>query len=110
MASIGEWIREGRNARGWSQLRLGRELGVTTTRISNWERGVQEPEEEHRKLLRQVLGREDGSPPAVESAESADGIARRRLGAWIKEQRTALGWNQAIVAVHPPSSTAALSR
>lgn len=39
----GAWIREIRKARGWSQARLGEEVGVSQPMISQWERGNMEP-------------------------------------------------------------------
>lgn len=41
--TVGERIREARKARGWSQLRLSVELGVTQVAIHYWETGKNRP-------------------------------------------------------------------
>jgi transcriptional regulator with XRE-family HTH domain len=41
--TVGERIREARQARGWSQLRLSVELGVTPVAVHHWERGSRRP-------------------------------------------------------------------
>jgi transcriptional regulator with XRE-family HTH domain len=49
-------IRELREARGWTQLRLAIELGVTPVTIYNWERGKYEPKVSQFRALAGIFG------------------------------------------------------
>ena len=49
-------IRELREARGWTQLRLAIEVGVTPVTVYNWERGRYEPKASQFRALARVLG------------------------------------------------------
>lgn len=66
-------IRDLREERGWTQLRLANELGVTPVTIYNWERGRYEPKVSQFRALAKAFGvsmdeialvnRESGVPP-----------------------------------------------
>ncbi len=49
-------IRQLREARGWSQYRLAREVGVTPSTVYNWERGRFEPKASQLRSLARVFG------------------------------------------------------
>ena len=49
-------IRELREARGWTQLRLAIEVGVTPVTVYNWERGRYEPKASQFRALARALG------------------------------------------------------
>lgn len=61
LVGVGEvWIvrtiRELREARGWTQLRLAIEVGVTPVTVYNWERGRYEPKASQFRALARALG------------------------------------------------------
>lgn len=69
---IGERIRERREARGWTQVRLAQETGIPRATLANYESGRREPDLETIQRLAQALGTsmsylvgetEDPSPP-----------------------------------------------
>ena len=49
-------LRQLRQERGWSQVTLGVQVGVTGRTISNWERGLTRPTRGHQQVLAQLLG------------------------------------------------------
>lgn len=51
-----ETIEELRKARGWTQLELANQLGVTPSTIYNWERGRYEPRVSQLRDLARVFG------------------------------------------------------
>lgn len=53
---IGERIAEARRAKGWSQARLGEEVGAVQTTVSSWERGRTEPTREDVQRIAAALG------------------------------------------------------
>ena len=48
-------IRQGRNAKGWSQRKLAGWLGVTQTLVGYWEKGKRTPSEKMERKLRELL-------------------------------------------------------
>lgn len=73
MEPTGKRLREWREARGWSQARLGTETGVTQGTVSKWESGDASPEAAPRVRLLELsgglFGLRDWDPPPVASAE-----------------------------------------
>ncbi len=63
-------VRSLRARLGWSQERLGRELGVSLSTISRWERGEGEPSPMAEKLLRELS--RQAEPAAWPSADQID--------------------------------------
>jgi transcriptional regulator with XRE-family HTH domain len=57
-ASVGERIREGRQARGLTQAELAVLIGVNHVAVSRWERGTHFPRWDMRTKLAKVLSRE----------------------------------------------------
>ena len=53
---IGSAIRAARQAKGWSQVRLAREVGVSQGAISNWESGYRLPEWARLLVIAAALG------------------------------------------------------
>jgi transcriptional regulator with XRE-family HTH domain len=53
---IGEWVREARKARGWSQETLAEKLGREKANISHWETGKHEPSFGQLLLIRDLTG------------------------------------------------------
>jgi len=49
-------IRQLREERGWTQLKLATHLGVTPTTVSNWERAVFEPKASQLRAIARVFG------------------------------------------------------
>ena len=41
---IGKRIRKYREARGFSQIQLAEKLGISNSRVSNWEQGINRPD------------------------------------------------------------------
>jgi transcriptional regulator with XRE-family HTH domain len=56
MSSIGELIRLRRQARGWSQVELGKAINVERTYVSRWENDRHRPNHAHAAELARVLG------------------------------------------------------
>jgi transcriptional regulator with XRE-family HTH domain len=56
-ATLGEWIRTAREAKGWSQAALAARLGLTITTISRWERGWSAPRRRALRALSRALDR-----------------------------------------------------
>lgn len=54
---IGEKIRAARKLMGWKQDRLGKELGVGQSAVSNWERKLNEPDVELIPEIARLLNR-----------------------------------------------------
>ena len=52
---IGERIAAARGAKGWSQIKLAKEVGAAQTTISSWERGRTEPTREDVQRVASVL-------------------------------------------------------
>lgn len=52
---VGERIAAARSAKGWSQTKLGREIGAGQTTVSSWERGRTEPTREDVRRVAQAL-------------------------------------------------------
>jgi transcriptional regulator with XRE-family HTH domain len=74
--SFGESIREARRQRELSQMDLASKVGVTQATISNWERGVGEPDAAWRSKLEVVLGPLDdiASNTAMTTEEEVEGL------------------------------------
>lgn len=53
--AAGQWIRDGRQQRGLAQDELATQLGVTSTTISRWERGIAAPRLKQARKLRQLF-------------------------------------------------------
>jgi transcriptional regulator with XRE-family HTH domain len=51
-----ETIRQARERRGWTQLQVAIQLGVTPVTIYNWERGKSEPRVSQFRQLSRLLG------------------------------------------------------
>jgi transcriptional regulator with XRE-family HTH domain len=51
-----ETIRQARERRGWTQLQVAIQLGLTPVTIYNWERGRSEPRVSQFRLLARLLG------------------------------------------------------
>lgn len=56
MQTIGERIKALRNAKGWSQGKLGQKLGLSGTAVTNWEKGKNELKYDNAIQLARVLG------------------------------------------------------
>lgn len=58
MSDIGDTIRERRYAKNpiWSQAKLGGKIGVSQTLISQWERGIGEPDSDSLQELEKAFG------------------------------------------------------
>lgn len=55
MHSFGQRLRSLREARGWSQERLGFEVGVTGGTVSKWENDRAEPGLNHLRMIRRLF-------------------------------------------------------
>jgi transcriptional regulator with XRE-family HTH domain len=53
---LGKTIRYHRMQRGWSQARLGMELGMSAVAVHNWEHGYNRPDLYTLRLLEKALG------------------------------------------------------
>lgn len=71
-------IKEFRLGAGLSQAELGERVGVSQVLVSNWERGVSDPNERQEASLRRVLG------------YGADSVAGSPLAAWVSKARLEL--------------------
>jgi transcriptional regulator with XRE-family HTH domain len=70
---LGEWVRKGREARGWTQTELGDMVGVNRRTVHLWEKGTFEPREEFMSRLRELLGRpEAGIEEPLQGGEWID--------------------------------------
>ena len=49
-------IRQLRQERGWSQVTVGVRLGVAGRTVSNWERGLTRPNQQHQQALADLFG------------------------------------------------------
>jgi transcriptional regulator with XRE-family HTH domain len=56
--SVGELIRERRQARGWNQIELAKRLGISREYLSRWENDKHGPGPEYAKALARELGGE----------------------------------------------------
>ena len=54
--SFGERLIKARKAKGWSQLRLAEEVGVSAEAVSKWECNAYRPNDENLVLLEELLG------------------------------------------------------
>jgi transcriptional regulator with XRE-family HTH domain len=54
--TVMQTIRELREQRGWTQMELAVQIGVTTTTISAWERGMYEPRASQLRALAEAFG------------------------------------------------------
>ena len=52
MNSIGEQIRDARNAKGWTQDTLAEKMSVTRSALQNWEQGRRHPNGMLERVLR----------------------------------------------------------
>lgn len=52
---LGDQIRSAREARGWSQIELAQQVGVTNRTIGEWERGARVPKK-HIGRIEKILG------------------------------------------------------
>lgn len=59
-------IRQRRLAAGLTQAELARRVGVQTSQVSRWERGVAEPSARHARRLARALQPGDRDPAASE--------------------------------------------
>lgn len=57
-AVIGRNVRTARTAAGFTQGGLARELGVESMRVSNWERGINRPNDDNLGRLSAILGQD----------------------------------------------------
>lgn len=81
---LGRFIREAREAMGWSQDELARMLGVDRTTVGKWEAGANEPDLGMLKTLRRLLNLPaerilDGNTRVVK-VDCEPEIRLRRLG------------------------------
>jgi transcriptional regulator with XRE-family HTH domain len=56
LMTIGQWIKDGREDRGWSQAELGWQAHIDPQRISAWERGLHEPSLKMLTIIAKALG------------------------------------------------------
>lgn len=68
-AGFGTTIRQARLAHGWNQDQLGKRVGVSQRTVSNWERGVADPEAAVRERVLDVLGLHDPAAGAAGRTE-----------------------------------------
>ena len=52
-------IKELRESKGWTLMKLAQEVGVSYTTIQMWDKGVSEPNEENMAKLCKILGVEN---------------------------------------------------
>ncbi len=62
-------IRQLREERGWTRLKLANEIGATPGSVYNWERGTSEPRVSQLRALARVFG---VSSDDIELMEAAD--------------------------------------
>lgn len=54
--TLGDLLIKARKAKGWSQLRLAEEIGVSAEAVSKWECNAYRPNEENLAILDELLG------------------------------------------------------
>jgi len=54
--NIGEWVRNARKSRGWSQEQLAEQLGREKANVSHWETGKHEPSFAQLLRIRDLTG------------------------------------------------------
>ncbi|MEW6488164.1 MAG: DNA methyltransferase [Thermodesulfobacteriota bacterium] len=57
----GNWIRQARAARGWSQGQLGEALGTSQGKVSRWETGKEAPSPDEARRIVELLGVPEGT-------------------------------------------------
>ena len=67
-----KWLEALRKQKGWSQARLGAEIGVSQTQYLYIEKGYRDPSQEMKKLIADQLGID------VETFDRNDAEMRRR--------------------------------
>jgi len=60
VSQVGPWIRQNRKTKGWGQVDIGIQVGVSQATVSMWERGVSSPSDEQMAELRKVFGKSAG--------------------------------------------------
>lgn len=55
---LGGRLRNARKAKGWTQLRLGVEIGTSAVAVHNWETGLRRPDLFTLRRLEAALGQE----------------------------------------------------
>jgi transcriptional regulator with XRE-family HTH domain len=74
MAELKDWIRDARKARGWTQEKLGEELGVTKANVSGWENARHQPSFDQIVRICELTGAAmPGSGPGVAEPPAAYG-------------------------------------
>ncbi|MFU8857470.1 MAG: N-6 DNA methylase [Deferrisomatales bacterium] len=83
-----DWIRAGREAKGWSQTTLGEKVGASQGQISQWERGAKEPGADHLGKLKGLLGGAGGPSLPTGSVVSGGRFQNPATGHRAKESKT----------------------
>ena len=78
MKPVSEWLLAARTKRSLSQAQLATELGVSQAKVSQWERGKQQPSADERKELRRILGLSNAKPTKPDSAQAAGPKSAKR--------------------------------
>src|SRR4051812_13557697 len=68
-SKFGETVRRARQAHGWNQEDLAKRVGMSQRAVSNWERGVAEPDDAVKDRVLDALGVRD---PAAAGASRAE--------------------------------------
>lgn len=55
VSQVGPWIRQNRKTKGWGQVDVGIQVGVSQATVSMWERGASSPSDEQMAELRKIF-------------------------------------------------------
>lgn len=91
---MGPKIRQARKKFGWSQTRLGEELGVSQAQISVWETGKQEPSIEELGRLEKILN------ITLREPTFADWLVRKREGQGLTPRELAVKAGLSVPAIY----------
>jgi len=53
--STGNWIKDARKTKGWTQIQLAKKIGTSSSLISQWETGKFNPGAKYNSRLEEVL-------------------------------------------------------
>lgn len=86
---VAKWIRSARKSKGWTQQRLGDEVGVTKANVSHWETGKHDPSFLQLLRIRDLTGYALRDV-AADGAWPLPGIPRERITALSPDARERL--------------------
>lgn len=95
-SSLGEWMRDRRIERDWTQKQVAEKLGVTDITVSNWENYHSYPQPTNLQAIQSLLGEVPAFARGVERSE--EDRTTTPFGAWLRNGRRSKGLSQVQLA------------